>query len=54
MSTTYVTQINEAHQILLDKSVLIKEGLAPGDYVEVTVRKVEKTSKSESGSPYST
>lgn len=54
MTSTYIAQIGDGYRITLDKSVLIKEGLALGDFVELTVRKIEKTAKSESGSPYST
>ena len=39
--------------VAIDKTVWIKEGLKVGDFVEVTVRRVEKTPKSESCSPYS-
>ncbi|HEY3273948.1 MAG TPA: hypothetical protein VGJ92_09310 [Methanocella sp.] len=53
MSSTYITRVNSDRQIIIDKSVWLKEDLNVGDYVEVTVRKVEKTTKSESGSPYS-
>jgi hypothetical protein len=50
---TYVTQIKDGYQIVLDKHVLLKENLEVGDYVEVTVYRIEKRPKSESGSPYS-
>jgi hypothetical protein len=53
MSSTYVTRVNGERQISIDKSVWLKEDLNVGDYVEVIIRKVEKTTKSESGSPYS-
>jgi bifunctional DNA-binding transcriptional regulator/antitoxin component of YhaV-PrlF toxin-antitoxin module len=53
MSSTYVARVNGERQITIDKSVWLKEDLNVGDYVEVTVRKVEKTTKSEPGSPYS-
>jgi hypothetical protein len=53
MSSTYITRVGSERQICIDKTVWLKEDLNVGDYVEVTVRKVEKTTKSESGSPYS-
>jgi hypothetical protein len=53
MSSTYVTRVNSERQICIDKSVWLKEDLNAGDYVEVIIRKIEKTTKSESGSPYS-
>jgi hypothetical protein len=53
MSSTYITRVGSERQICIDKSVWLKEDLNAGDYVEVTIRKVEKTTKSESGSPYS-
>lgn len=53
MTSTYIARIGEGHKVLIEKSVLVKEGLAVGDYVEVTIRKTEKTPLSESGSPYS-
>ncbi|WP_424359393.1 hypothetical protein [Methanocella sp. MCL-LM] len=54
MTSTYIAQIGDGYRITLEKSILVKEGLALGDFVELTVRKIEKTPKSESGSPYST
>lgn len=53
MTSTYIAQIGSGRRIVLDKGILVKEGLAVGDYVELTIRKIEKTPKSESGSPYS-
>ena len=53
MSSTYITRVNNERQICIDKNVWLKEDLQAGDYVEVTLRRVEKTTKSESGSPYS-
>ena len=52
MSSTYVTQINNERHLTIDKGTWIKEGLEVGDFVEVTIHKVERTTKSGSGSPY--
>ena len=51
--TTYVARIEADHRITIDKNVWMKEGLEVGDFVEVTIRRLEKTTKSESGGPYS-
>jgi bifunctional DNA-binding transcriptional regulator/antitoxin component of YhaV-PrlF toxin-antitoxin module len=53
MTSTYIAQIGDGYRITLEKGVLIKEGLAIGDFVELTVRKIEKTPMSDSGGPYS-
>jgi len=53
MTSTYLTRIHEGYMIVIDKHILLEEGLNVGDYIEVTIRKVVKTPKSESGSPYS-
>jgi uncharacterized OB-fold protein len=50
---TYIAKVDEDHKIVIDKSTWMKENLEVGDYVEVTVRKLEKTAKSGSGGPYS-
>lgn len=52
MSSTYITRIGSERQICIEKNVWLEEELQVGDYVEVTIRRVEKTTKSESGSPY--
>jgi hypothetical protein len=51
--TTYMAKIDDDRRIGIDKSVWTKEGLEIGDFVEVTIRRLEKTAKSESGGPYS-
>lgn len=51
--TTYVARVDPDHKIVIDKSAWMKENLEVGDYVEVTIRRLEKTAKSESGGPYS-
>ena len=54
MTSTFVTQVKDLHhRIEIEKNIWIREGLVVGDYVEVTVRRIEKTPKSESGGPYS-
>lgn len=53
MSSTFVARINDEYTVAIEKNIRIKEGLEPGDYVEVTIRKVEKRPKSETGGPYS-
>jgi len=52
MTSTYITRIHEGYTIVVDKHILLEEGLTVGDYIEVTIRKVVKTPKSESGGPY--
>jgi hypothetical protein len=50
---TYIARVDPERKIIIDKNVWMKENLEVGDYVEVTIRKLEKTAKSESGGPYS-
>jgi hypothetical protein len=50
---TYIARVDPDRTIIIDKNVWMKENLEVGDYVEVTIRKLEKTAKSESGGPYS-
>jgi hypothetical protein len=51
--TTYIAKVDEDRKISIDKSAWMKEGLEVGDFVEVTIRRLEKTAKSESGGLYS-
>ncbi len=50
--TTYIAKVDEDKKIAIDKNAWLKENLEVGDFVEVTIRRLEKTAKSESGSPY--
>lgn len=53
MTSTYITRVTDGHYcVVIDKHVLVKEGIGIGDFLEVTVRKIEKTARSDSGSPY--
>jgi hypothetical protein len=51
--TTFIARVDPDHRIVIDKNAWMEEQLEVGDYVEVAVRKLEKTAKSESGGVYS-